>query len=208
MKIIIADDHLVVRRGLAGLIRSSISSVEIEEAENGETFINKVLESKFDLAILDLTMPGTSGLEALEQVKLKVPDLPVLVFSSQPEKQYALKALKAGAAGYLSKDSDTDEIVKAIKTLSLGKKYITPFIADQLIQSLDRDQNSLPHEELSTREFEVMKFIGKGKSVSEIAEQMTLSITTVSTYRGRLLDKMGMTSNAQIVIYCVEHNLI
>lgn len=208
MKIIIADDHFVVRRGLAGLIRTSISSVEIEEAVDVDSFLDKIFKDKYDLAILDLTMPGKSGMEALEQVKLHFPDMPVLIFSSQPESQYALKAIKAGAAGYLSKESDTEEIINAIKMLILGKKYITPLIADQLIMSLDKNKGLYPHNNLSTREFEVLKLIGKGLSVSEIAEQMNLSITTVSTYRGRLLEKMNFTSNAQVVMYCVEHQLI
>lgn len=208
MKIIIADDHLVVRRGLAALIRSTISSVEIEETGDVDAFLKRIFEDTYDLAILDLTMPGKSGMEALEQVKIHFPQMPVLVFSSQPEQQYALKAIKAGAAGYLSKDSETDEIVEAIKMLVLGKKYITSSIADQLIQSLDKDKDAQPHYNLSNREFEVLKLIGGGLSVSEIADQMALSVTTISTYRGRILEKMNMSSNAQIVIYCIEQQLI
>ncbi|MFT3750028.1 MAG: response regulator transcription factor [Agriterribacter sp.] len=208
MKIIIADDHLVVRFGLTEMLRSSFPSAEIEEADDAEGLFKKMLRGKYDLVILDLSMPGRSGLEALQQIKTSYPGTPVLIFSGQPEEQYAVRVLKAGASGYLTKNSAPDEVIKAVNALLLGKKYITPSIADQLVLSLDEKRNKLPHELLSTREFEVMKLIASGKTVSEIAEQMMLSVTTISTYRARICHKMNLGSNAQIVVYCIENKLL
>lgn len=208
MRVIIADDHLIVRFGLAGVLRQSFPSVEIEEAEDAETLLKKILKNSYDIAILDLSMPGRSGMEALQQIKLHSPDLKVLIFSGQPEEQYAMRVLKAGASGYLSKDCGAEEVVNAINVILLGRKYITHSVADQLVLSLDKDRDKDPHERLSVREFEVMRLIGAGKSVSEIAEQMLLSATTISTYRSRIFEKMSFTSNAQITMYCVENKLI
>jgi len=208
MKIIIADDHLIVRFGLKQVLLAAFPSAEIDEAEDAETLLKKVLKGNYNLVITDLSMPGRSGMEALQQIKLYYPKLPVLILSGQPEEQYAVRVLKAGASGYLSKDCATEEFTKAINTVMLGKKYITPSIADQLVLSLDKDGEKPLHEYLSTREFEVMKLIASGKSVSEIAEQLSLSVTTVSTYRARIMEKMNIASNAQLTIYCIENKLI
>ncbi len=208
MKIIIADDHRIVRFGLKQVLLASFPSAEIDEAQDAETLIKKVLKGEYDLVISDLTMPGRSGMEALQQIKSHNPKLPVLILSGRPEEQYAVRVLKAGAAGYLNKDCPPEELTKAINIAMLGKKYITASIADQLLLSLDKDGDKPAHEYLSSREFEVMKLLGSGKSVSEIADQMSLSVTTVSTYRARIMEKMSITSNAQITIYCIENKLI
>src|SRR5579871_5276908 len=208
MRIIIADDHQIVRFGLKQVLLTSFPSAEIDEAQDAETLLKKVMKGEYDIVISDLSMPGISGMEALQQIKLYYPKLPVLILSGQPEEQYAIRVLKAGASGYLNKDCPPEELTKAINTVMLGKKYITPSIADQLLLSLDKDGDKPAHEYLSGREFEVMKLIGSGKSVSEIAEQMSLSVTTVSTYRARIMEKMSITSNAQITIYCIENKLI
>ncbi len=208
MKIVIADDHLVVRFGLTEILKSSFPSAEIDEVEDVEELLKRMLKKRYDLVILDLSLPGRSGLEALQQIKISYPDTPVLIFSGQPEEQYAIRVLKAGASGYLAKSAPSEEVVKAVNSLLLGKKYITPATADQLVLSLDKDRDKLPHELLSTREFEVMKLIAAGKSISEIAEQMMLSVTTISTYKSRICEKMNLNSNAQIVVYCIENKLL
>ncbi len=208
MKIVIADDHLVVRFGLTEILKGSFPSAEIEEVEDVEELLKRMLKKRYDLVILDLSLPGRSGLEALQQIKISYPDTPVLIFSGQPEEQYAIRVLKAGASGYLAKSAPSEEVVKAVNSLLLGKKYITPATADQLVLSLDKDRDKLPHELLSTREFEVMKLIAGGKSISEIAEQMMLSVTTISTYKSRICEKMNLNSNAQIVVYCIENKLL
>jgi two-component system invasion response regulator UvrY len=208
IRIVIADDHSIVRFGLRQVLLNEFPSAHIEEAADAETLLKKVIKDTCDLVITDLSMPGRSGLDALQQIKLSYPKLPVLVLSAQPEEQVAVRVLKAGASGYLSKDAPPDELIKAVRTVLLGKRYITASIADQLLSSLDKDSDKPLHELLSTREFEVMKLIASGKSVSHIAEQMSLSVTTVSTYRARIMEKMNIKSNAQITIYAIENKLL
>jgi DNA-binding NarL/FixJ family response regulator len=153
-------------------------------------------------------MPGRSGLDALHQIKQGSPKLPVLIMSMYPEDQYALRVLKAGASGYLGKETIHDDIVRAIETVRMGKKFITPAIAERLADAFDADSTQQPHESLSDREFDVLKLLAMGKSVTEIAEQLSLSATTVSTYRSRIMDKMGMRSNADLTRYALERKLI
>ena len=153
-------------------------------------------------------MPGRSGLDALQQIKLSYPNLPVLILSIHPEEQYAMRALKSGASGYLSKDTAPDELVKAVQKVLLGKKYISQAIAEKLANSFSADTTTNPHETLSDREFDVMKLLANGKSVSEIAEMLLLSVTTVSTYRARVMVKLNMKSNADLTKYAIENNLI
>ena len=166
------------------------------------------MQAEWDVVISDLSMPGRSGLEALQQIKQLQPKLPVLILSIHPEEQYAIRVLKAGASGYLSKDSAPDELVNAVQRVLLGKKYITDTIAEKLASVLDQDSNKSPHEYLSDREFSVLKMLAAGKSVSEIAESLFLSVTTVSTYRSRIMTKMNMKSNADLTLYAVEHKLL
>jgi two-component system invasion response regulator UvrY len=208
IRIVIADDHSIVRFGLKQVLLIEFPSAHIEEAPDAETLLKKIIKEEYDLVITDLSMPGRSGLDALQQIKLSYPKLPVLVLSAQPEDQIAVRVLKAGASGYLNKDAPPEELVKAVRTVLLGKKYITASVADQLLSSLDKNIDKPLHELLSTREFEVMKLIALGKSVSEIAKQMSLSVTTVSTYRARIMEKMNIRSNAQITIYAIENKLL
>jgi len=207
MRILIADDHLVVRKGLKQILNEEFQRSEIVDVPNAEELIAKVMSSQWDVVICDMTMPGRSGLDALQQIKQIAPDLPVLILSFHPEEHYALRALKAGASGYISKGSATEELVKAIQTVLLGKKYISENVADRLASTLSK-KDKLPHELLSDREFDVMKLLAGGKSVSEIAEILSLSVTTISTYRARVMSKMNLKSNSDLTKYAIENNLI
>ncbi|RXK57535.1 response regulator transcription factor [Lacibacter luteus] len=207
-RILIADDHAIVRRGLRLLLLEEYPSAEIGEASDAETLINKIIQHEWDVVICDISMPGRSGLDALSQIKQMAPKLPVLIMSMYPEDQYALRVLKAGAAGYLGKETIHDDIIKAIHTVELGKKFITPTIAEKLAKAFEEDQSDQLHEKLSDREFDVFKMLASGKAVSEIANQFALSVTTVSTYRSRVLEKMGMKSNADLTRYALEKKLI
>lgn len=208
IRILIADDHAIVRKGLKQLILEEYPTALIAEVGDVESLIVQVVKEKWDLVICDITMPGRSGLEALEQVKEIKPELPVLIMSMHPEDQYAVRVFKAGAAGYLSKDAVHQELIGAIQTIRNGRKFITPGIAEKLVGALDADKHREPHEQLSNREFDVMKMIATGKSITEIAEQLSLSATTVSTYRSRILDKTGLKTNADITRYALEKKLI
>ncbi|MBP6686571.1 MAG: response regulator transcription factor [Lacibacter sp.] len=207
-KILIADDHAIVRRGLRLLLLEEYPSAEIGEAGDAETLVNKIIQQDWDVVICDISMPGRSGLDALSQIKQIAPKLPVLIMSMYPEDQYALRVLKAGASGYLGKETIHDDIVKAIQTVQLGKKFITPTIAEKLAKAFEIDTTDQLHEKLSDREFDVFKMLASGKAVSEIANQFALSVTTVSTYRSRVLEKMGMKSNADLTRYALEKKLI
>nr|WP_294903401.1 response regulator transcription factor [uncultured Lacibacter sp.] len=207
-KILIADDHAIVRRGLRLLLLEEYPSADIGEAGDAETLVNKIIQQEWDVVICDISMPGRSGLDALSQIKQIAPKLPVLIMSMYPEDQYALRVLKAGAAGYLGKETIHDDIVKAIQTVQLGKKFITPTIAEKLAKAFEVDTTDQLHERLSDREFDVFKMLASGKAVSEIANQFALSVTTVSTYRSRVLEKMGMKSNADLTRYALEKKLI
>jgi DNA-binding NarL/FixJ family response regulator len=208
LRILIADDHTVVRKGLRQILLDEFPGAEIGEVADGGELVKKVMLGKWDVVVSDLSMPGRSGLEALQQIKLSHPDLPVLILSIHPEEQYALRALKSGAAGYLSKDTAPDELVKAVQKVLLGKKYISQAIAEKLANTFSSDTSTMPHEILSDREFDVMKFLANGKSVSEIAEMLSLSVTTVSTYRARIMTKMNLKSNSDLTKYAIENSLL
>lgn len=208
LKILIADDHTVVRKGLRQILLDEFPGAKIEEATDAEGLIKKVMQGKWDIVVSDLSMPGRSGLDALQQIKISNPGLPVLILSIHPEEQYALRALKAGAAGYLSKDTAPDELVKAVQKVLLGKKYISHSIAEKLANTLSVKTDKFLHENLSNREFDVMKLLANGKSVSEIAEILSLSVTTVSTYRARVMIKMNLKSNSDLTKYAIENKLI
>lgn len=208
IRVLIADDHTVVRRGLKQILLEGFPTAQIEEVPDAEELIKRVMQAEWDVIISDLSMPGRSGLEALQQIKQLQPKLPVLILSIHPEEQYAIRVLKAGASGYLSKDTAPDELVTAVQRVLLGKKYITDTIAEKLASVLDHDSNKAAHEFLSDREFSVLKMLAAGKSVSEIAETLFLSVTTVSTYRSRIMTKMNMKSNADLTLYAVEHKLL
>jgi DNA-binding NarL/FixJ family response regulator len=208
VRIIIADDHTVVRKGLKQILLEEFPSAFIEEVSDAEELMKKVMKAEWDVVISDLSMPGRSGLESLQQIKQHYPRLPVLILSVHSEEHYAIRVLKAGAAGYLSKDTASDELVKAVNRVLLGKKYITASIAEKLASTLDQDNDKSSHELLSDREFEVLKLIASGKAVSEIAGMLSLSVTTVSTYRARVLSKMNMKTNADLTLYAIENKLL
>ncbi|WP_431209252.1 response regulator [Puia sp. P3] len=208
LKILIADDHTVVRKGLRQILLEEFLSAEIDEAADAEELMKKVMKKEWDIVVSDISMPGRSGLEVLQQIKQHYPRLPVLILSIHPEDQYAVRVLKAGASGYLNKDSAPDELVKAVRQVLLGKKYITSSTAERLASLLDHDPGKLPHEHLSDREFEVLRLLSAGSPVSEIAEKLSLSVTTVSTYRARILAKMNLKSNADLTLYAIKNNLL
>ncbi|MDQ6814880.1 MAG: response regulator transcription factor [Bacteroidota bacterium] len=207
-RILIADDHAIVRRGLKEIILEAFPSAEITEVADAEALINKVSKQDWDVVISDLSMPGRGGLEALQQIKLLSPKLPVLILSVYPEDQYAIRVLKAGASGYLSKDMVPEELVNAVNKVLSGRKYITPTIAEKLASNINFHTNKLPHERLSNREFEVLKLLASGKSISDIASSLFVSSTTVSTYRARILAKMDLKTNADLTQYALENNMI
>lgn len=208
IRILIADDHAIVRKGLKQLLLEHYPSAIIGEVADAETLVNEVVTAQWDVVICDMSMPGRSGLDALHQIKQSAPKLPVLIMSMYPEDQYALRVLKAGASGYLSKDTIHDDILKAIETVLQGRKFITPAIAEKLADAFDSGAAIKPHENLSDREFDVLKLLASGKSVTEISEQLSLGATTVSTYRSRIMDKMSMRSNADLTRYALENGLI
>lgn len=208
IKIVIADDHHIVRRGIRQIVLEEFSDAYIEEVSDAALLIRKIMDEKWDLVISDLSMPGRSGLEALPQIKQIQPHLPVLIMSIHPEEQYAIRVLKAGASGYLSKDMAPEELITAIHKVLNGKKYLSEAVSDQLSTYHFSENQQAKHEQLSDREFSVLKLIATGKSITEIADSLSLSITTVSTYRSRILQKMDLKANAELTIYCLENKLI
>ncbi len=208
MKILIADDHAIVRRGMKQLLLEQYPFATIGEAANAEQLVAEVMDNEWDVVVCDMNMPGRSGLDALQQIKEIKPKLPVLIMSMYPEDQYALRVLRAGASGYLGKETIHDDLVKAIETVRTGKKFITPGIAERLADAVGAGSVSSPHEMLSDREFDVFKQLATGKSISEIAAKLSISSTTVSTYRSRIMEKMNMRSNAELARYAIENNLI
>jgi two-component system invasion response regulator UvrY len=209
LRILIADDHTVVRKGLKQILLEEFPTAEITETADASALFMKVLREEWDVVITDISMPDKSGLEVLQQIRRDQPRLPVLILSAHSEDQYAIRALKAGASGYLCKDSASEELVTAIRRILLGKKYITSSLAEKLAFHLDLDDSDRPpHEILSDREFEVMKFLASGKVVSEIASQLCLSVTTISTYRARILTKMNLKTNYDLTRYAMENNLL
>jgi len=206
--ILIADDHAIVRRGLKQLLEEHYPFVVIGEAATADELITIAQSQEWDIVICDMSMPGKSGLDALQRLQQLLPKLPVLIMSMYPEDQYAIRVLKAGAYGYLGKESIHDDLVNAIEAVRRGKKYITPAIAEKLANVAHIPSNAVLHDLLSKREFDVLKLLAAGKSISDIASLLLLSATTVSTYRFRILEKMNMQSNAALTRYALEHNLI
>ena len=208
LRILIADDHAIIRKGLKQILLEEYPSAFIDEVGDAEGVIKKAISSEWDIIICDLSMPGRSGLDVVHDIKQNFPKLPVLILSLHPEEQYAIRVLKAGAAGYLSKEVATEELVKAVQRVLQGRKYISASIAEKLADELDQNANKPPHEILSDREFYVFKLIAEGKGVSEIAELLSLSVTTVSIYRSRILIKMNAKANAELTRYAIENKLI
>jgi two-component system, NarL family, invasion response regulator UvrY len=208
MNILIVDDHAVVRKGLKQIIAEEYPDANIAEAADTESMVAQVVKADWDVVICDINMPGRSGIEGLKQIKEINPETPVLIMSMNSEDQYALRVLKSGAAGYLSKDTVHDDIIQAIITVRMGRNFITPSVAARLADALQSDKEKLPHEYLSNREFDVMKMLAAGNTVTEIAAQLFLNNTTVSTYRARIFEKTGMKTNADLTRYAIEHKLI
>ena len=208
LRILIADDHSVVRKGLKQILLEEFPTAHIEDVPDAEEMIKKIMDANWDVVVSDMSMPGRSGLDALQQIKQIYPDLPVLILSIHPEEHYALRVLKAGASGYLSKGSASDELVKAVQTVLLGKKYISASVAEKLASSFSTDSAKQAHELLSDREFDVMKLLATGKSVSDIADILSLSVTTISTYRARIMTKMNLKTNSDLTKYAIESHLI
>ena len=208
LRILIADDHAFVRRALKQLLLEEYPSAAVGEVGDAESLVTEVISNGWDIIICDMNMPGRSGLDALGQIKQIAPQIPVLIMSMYPEDQYALRVLKAGASGYLGKETIHEHLIKAIQTVQLGKKFITPTVAEKLADAVRDNSEKEPHELLSDREFDVFKLLAAGSSVSEIAQQLSLSTTTVSTYRTRILSKMNIRSNADLTRYALEHKLI
>ncbi|MFN4314076.1 MAG: response regulator [Chitinophagaceae bacterium] len=208
LKVLIADDHAIVRRGLKQLLLEEYPSALVGEVGDAESLVTEVISHQWDIIVCDMNMPGRSGLDALGQIKQIAPQIPVLIMSMYPEDQYALRVLKAGASGYLGKETIHEHIIKAIQAVQLGKKFITPTVAEKLADAVRENSEKAPHELLSDREFDVFKLLAAGSSVSEIALQLSLSTTTVSTYRTRILTKMNIKSNADLTRYALENKLI
>lgn len=208
LRILIADDHTVTRKGIKQILLEEFPAAYIEDVADAEDLIKKVITGKWDLVISDINMPGRSGLDALPQIKIMAPALPVLILSVNSEDEYAIRALKAGASGFLNKVSASEELIKAVHKILIGKKYISAVVAEKLVSGLTVDENKPLHANLSNREFDVMKALASGKTIAEIANALTLSSTTVSTYRARVLIKLNMKTNANLIKYAIENQLI
>jgi two-component system invasion response regulator UvrY len=208
MKILIADDHSIVREGLKQYVKTLDEVTLIDEAVNGNEAWTKIKDGAYDLVILDVSMPGMSGLDVLQNINKRNLKTHVLILSVHPQDQYALHAFKLGASGYISKDNAFEELTLAIRKIASGGRYIGNAFAEKLVFNGYDSGNRLPHEKLSEREFQVMVLLAKGKSVTEISKEIFISDKTVSTYRARILEKMGMKKNAELTIYGIKNNLI
>ena len=208
IKILIADDHPIVRQGLKQIISEYPDMTVADEAGNGKEVLSKVAKKDYDIVLLDISMPGRNGLDILKELKTKKPKLPVLVLSIYPEDQYAVRVLKLGAAGYLTKESVPEELVAAIRKVARGRKYVSNYLAEKLASDLEINAEKPLHENLSDREYQVMFMIASGKRLKEISEELSLSIKTISTYRSRIMDKMKMRNNAELIRYALQNNLV
>lgn len=207
LRILIADDHAVVRQGLKQILTDELSA-DFGEATSPHEVSDLLRKGEWDAVILDLTMPGGGGLDVLKTIKHEYPKLPVLVLSMHPEDQYAVRTLKAGAAGYLTKEAAPDQLVQAIQRIVRGGKYVSPTLGEKLATSLATEHLDSPHEILSDREYQVLCLIASGKTVKQISEELSLSVKTISTYRARILDKMEMKTNAELTHYAIDNRLV
>lgn len=208
VKIIIADDHSIVREGLKQIIADTPDMMVCDEACDGSELIEKVLLNKYDVVVLDITMPGTNVLDVIKRVKRQRPAIHILILSMHPEEQYAVRVLKAGASGYLTKESAPAELVKAIRKVSMGRKYISTAFAENLADTLLSGRAEPAHASLSDREYQVLCMIASGETVKHIADNLFLSEKTISTYRSRIMQKMNMKNNAEIIHYAIKNMLV
>jgi len=208
IRILIADDHAILRRGLKEILVRELQDVFCGEAEDAQQVLAQVRNCEWDLVMLDITMPGRSGLDVLKDLRSMCPKLPVLVLSMHPEEQYGKRVLKAGAWGYMNKKSAPEELIKAIRKLLAGGQYVSPALAEKLAWDLKRDATRLAHEILSDREFEILRMIASGKTVTQIAGDLHLGVSTVSTHRARILEKMHMTTTAELMYFAISNHLV
>lgn len=208
IKVLIADDHAIVRKGLSQIIAEEQDMTVCGEASNGQEVLDRAMSEPWDVLVLDISMPERSGLEVLHELHALRPDLPVLILSMYPEEQYAVRVLNAGAAGYMNKESALDELTPAIRKVHAGGRYISSRLAERLASELSSHTQKPLYERLSDREYHVLKMIGTGKSVREIADELMLSVKTVSTYRARVLEKLNLKTNAELIRYALEHKLV
>jgi len=208
LRVLIADDHEIVRKGLGKVLQETLQPIKIDEAGNGQEALTKVMRNEYDLVVLDLKMPGKSGLDVLKEIKEHRPKLPVLILSMHPEEQFAIRAIRAGASGYLTKECAGDELVLAIRKALKGERYISGSLAQILAGELDSDSEKPLHEILSDREYQVMLMIASGKTVGAIARELCLSVKTISSYRTNILLKTSMKNNSEITHYAIKNNLV
>lgn len=208
VRLLVADDHAVVRKGIRQILADAPEMEVVAEASNGLETLELMRSTEVDVVILDLSMPGLSGLETVKKIRQDCPRVPILVLSMHPEEQYAVRVMRTGAAGYLTKDSAPEELVAAVRSVANGHKYVTSTLAERLALELERGGDRLPHEALSDREYQVMLLMAEGLRGQDIAERLTLSVKTVSTYRARLLRKMNMTTNAELIRYSLRQGLV
>ncbi|NDQ58697.1 MAG: response regulator transcription factor [Acidipila sp.] len=208
IRVLIVDDHAIIRRGLRALLSDDFRGAAFGEASDARQALEQLREKEWDVALLDITLPGKGGLDLLKELKTGWPKLPVLVLSGHSEDQFAIRMLKAGAGGYLTKESAPEELAKAIRKIMAGGRYVSPALAEKLALRLGKDFTGTPHETLSDREYEVMSRIALGKTVTEIAEELSLSAKTISTYRARILEKLGVKNSAEIVQYAILNGLM
>ena len=208
MHILIADDHAVVRRGLKEILAQELPGARFSEAANGNEVLRLLAGSPVTALVLDINMPGRSGLDVLKDVKREYPRVPVIILSMQPEDQYAMRCLRAGASAYMNKDSAPEELAQAIKKILAGGRYVSPSLAEQLVTQFDKPGEKPLHELLSDREYEVMRMIASGVSLTEIAVRLNVSVKTISTYRARIMEKMQIKSNAEVTRYALTNQLI
>jgi DNA-binding NarL/FixJ family response regulator len=207
MKFLIADDHAIVRRGLGQILREEFPSAVVTEVTNSNEALDQSRKQVWDVILLDISMPGRNGIETLKQMRAEGIKAPILMLSMHSEEQYAVRVLKAGASGFLNKESATEELLLAVHKVLSGRKYITSSVAEKLAESVGGDSNKSPHELLSDREMQVLQLIASGKTVSEIGEELSLSVNTISTYRTRILEKLGLNNNAEMTRYAIDNGL-
>jgi two-component system invasion response regulator UvrY len=208
LRVLIADDHEVVRKGLIQILASSFPGTNVDEATDGKKALALAEKESYSLILLDISMPGRGGFEVLKEIKLRRPGVPVLILSMHPEEEYAVRALRAGASGYLTKDSAAEELVQAVRTVLGRRRYVSASLAEMLVRELESNGAGPPHRALSDRELQVMRMLASGKTVTEIADELSLSVKTISTYRSRILEKLQVRNNTELARYAFENRLV